>query len=70
MTRISECSGFSAKEGGGALEQCGVGAGVKERAKDHRQLYWVGKGGEEYWLGRMAGQLARVSTSSRMPVVE
>ena len=33
--------GLIAKERGGALEECGVGAGVKERARDHRQLYWV-----------------------------
>jgi hypothetical protein len=29
------------KECGGALEQCGVGPGVNERARGHRQLYWV-----------------------------
>ncbi len=26
----------------GAIEQCGVGAGMNKRARDHRQLYWVG----------------------------
>ena len=33
--------GFFGEERSGALEQCGVGAGVKERARGHRQLYWV-----------------------------
>jgi hypothetical protein len=33
--------GFFGEECGGAMEERGVGAGVKERARDHRQLYWV-----------------------------
>ena len=32
---------FFGKECGSAMDQGGVGAGVKERARDHRQLYWV-----------------------------
>lgn len=33
--------GFFSEECGGAVEKCGVGAGVNERARGHRQLYWV-----------------------------
>ena len=33
--------GFLGEERGGALEKCGVGAGMKERARGHEQLYWV-----------------------------
>ncbi len=32
---------FFGEKCGSAMEQRGVGAGVKERAKGHRQLYWV-----------------------------
>ena len=33
--------GFRGQEPCGVLEQYGVGAGVNERARGHRQLYWV-----------------------------
>ncbi len=33
--------GFFGEKCGSAMEQRGVGAGVKERARGHRQLYWV-----------------------------
>ena len=33
--------GFFSEECGGAVEQCSVGAGVNERARGHKQLYWV-----------------------------
>ncbi len=32
--------GFLGEERGGALDECGVGSGMKERARGHRQLYW------------------------------
>jgi hypothetical protein len=34
--------GLVGEKGSGVLEQRGVGAGVNERARGHRQLYWVG----------------------------
>ena len=36
--------GLRAQEAGGVVQESGVGAGVNERARGHRQLYWVGGG--------------------------
>jgi hypothetical protein len=33
--------GFFGQECGSAAEECGVGAGLNQRARGHRQLYWV-----------------------------
>src|SRR5579862_603140 len=46
---------LAGKEGGGALEQRGVGAGMKKRARGHRQLYWVESAGACRSIGAEGG---------------